>query len=236
MHLPIFIAVVFTLFFQPPRVFSRDETGGAAQGFEKWEKEIAAIEERDPAGQDTKNGVIFVGSSSIKRWSSLKADFPGQRVFNHGFGGSRLSDAVYFVDRLVLAYEPSFIVVYSGGNDINAHGTAEQVYESFCEFVGKVRARMPSTPIAYISIAGNPKRWAQVAEVIKANALIETYTKQNPGLVFIDVFHPMLGTDGLPRPEIFSEDRLHMNEAGYKLWREIVGPYLPVNGVAAGAR
>jgi len=99
-----------------------------------------------------------------------------------------------------------------------------------------VRTRLPSTPIAYISIAGNPKRWAQVAEVIKANALIETYTKQNPGLVFIDVFHPMLGTDGLPRPEIFLEDRLHMNEAGYKLWKEIVGPYLPANGIAAETR
>ncbi|MEI6399373.1 MAG: hypothetical protein WCO71_11445, partial [Pseudomonadota bacterium] len=86
------------------------------------------------------------------------------------------------------------------------------------------------------SIAGNLKRWAQVAEVIKANALIETYTKQNPGLVFIDVFHPMLGTDGLPRPEIFSEDRLHMNAAGYQLWREIVGPYLPLNGIASQTR
>ncbi len=37
----------------------------------------------------------------------------------------------------------------------------------------------------------------------------------------------MLGTDGLPRPEIFSDDRLHMNLTGYRLWTQIVGRYLP---------
>jgi lysophospholipase L1-like esterase len=94
-------------------------------------------------------------------------------------------------------------------------------------FVEKVRAKQPSTPIAYISIAGNPKRWSQVEKVIQANALIEAYTKANPELLFIDVFHPMLGTDCLPKPGIFSADNLHMNEDGYKLWTEIVAPYLP---------
>jgi lysophospholipase L1-like esterase len=36
----------------------------------------------------------------------------------------------------------------------------------------------------------------------------------------------MLGSDGLPRPEIFGPDKLHMNAEGYKLWTEIVTPYL----------
>jgi lysophospholipase L1-like esterase len=236
MHLPLYFAVTQALLFLPLQSFAIDEKAPSPSAFEKWEKEIAAIEERDRPAENAKNSVVFVGSSSIKRWTSLKADFPEHQVLNHGFGGSRLSDAVHFADRLVLAYEPSFIVVYSGGNDINAHCSAEQVFDSFCEFVSKVRTQMPSTPIAYISIAGNPKRWAQVADVIKANALIETYTKQNPGLLFIDVFHPMLGIDGLPRPEIFTEDKLHMNAAGYKLWKEIVGRYLPTNTLASKTR
>jgi lysophospholipase L1-like esterase len=131
------------------------------------------------------------------------------------------------VERLVLKHEPRFIVVYAGGNDINVNKTPDEVFSSFKAFVGKVREKQPSTPIAYISIAGNPKRWAQVEKVIQANALIEAYTKANPGLLFIDVFHPMLGTDCLPKPGIFSPDNLHMNEDGYKLWAEIVSPYLP---------
>ena len=43
---------------------------------------------------------------------------------------------------------------------------------------------------------------------------------------FIDVATPMLGSDGQPRPELFGPDRLHMNRAGYALWRDIVAPHL----------
>lgn len=204
--------------------FAFDEPVG---GFEKWEKSIADFEKNDALQSPEKNGIVFVGSSSIRRWTTLSEDFPDQRLINRGFGGSQMEDSAHFADRLVLAYEPRFIVVYAGGNDINAHKSAEQVLLSFQKFVEKIRAKQPETPIAYISIAGNPKRWSQVAEVIKANALIEIYTKQNPGLLFIDVFHAMLGVDGLPRPEIFSSDQLHMNAEGYKLWTKIIGPYLP---------
>lgn len=194
---------------------------------EKWEKEVSAFEAGEIANPVPKNAIIFVGSSSIRKWTSLATDFPHHQVANRGFGGSQLSDAVHFVERLVLKHEPRFIVVYAGGNDINVNKTPDEVFSSFKAFVGKVREKQPSTPIAYISIAGNPKRWAQVEKVIQANALIEAYTKANPGLLFIDVFHPMLGTDCLPKPGIFSPDNLHMNEDGYKLWAEIVSPYLP---------
>lgn len=194
---------------------------------EKWEKEISAFEAGEIANPVPKNAIIFVGSSSIRKWSSLATDFPHHQVVNRGFGGSQLSDAVHFVDRLVLKHEPRFIVVYAGGNDINFNKTPDEVFSSFKAFVGRVRKKQPSTPIAYISIAGNPKRWAQVEKVIQANALIEAYTKANPGLLFVDVFHPMLGSDCLPKPGIFSSDNLHMNEDGYKLWAEIVAPYLP---------
>lgn len=199
----------------------------APTGFAKWEKEITTFEQRDLSSPPPKHAIVFVGSSSIKKWTSLAEDFPHHRVLNRGFGGSQMGDAAHFADRIVIPYEPRFIVVYSGGNDLNAKKTAEQVLASFQDFVAKVRAKQPDVPIAYISIAGNPKRWAQVEEVKKANALIEAFTKTQPGLQFIDVFHEMLGADGLPRPEIFSADRLHMNPEGYKLWTKIVGRHLP---------
>ena len=194
---------------------------------EKWEKDIVAFEASETASPVPKNAIVFVGSSSIRKWTSLATDFPHHQVINRGFGGSLLSDSLHFIDRLVLKHDPRFIVVYAGGNDINANKTPEAVFANFKALVGKVREKQPSTPIAYISIAGNPKRWSQVDQVIQANKLIEAYTKANPGLIFIDVFHQMLGQDGMPKAGIFSSDNLHMNEEGYKLWTEIVGSYLP---------
>jgi len=107
-------------------------------------------------------------------------------------------------------------VFYAGGNDINAGKTPEQVFGDFCAFVAKVRATLPESRIAYISIAPNPARWMQVDRVKAANRLIEDFTKANSKLTFINVFPHMLGEDGRPRPEIFVEDRLHMNAKGYE--------------------
>lgn len=40
------------------------------------------------------------------------------------------------------------------------------------------------------------------------------------------MYTPMLDADGQARAELFGKDRLHMNAAGYALWRDIVRPYL----------
>jgi lysophospholipase L1-like esterase len=194
---------------------------------EHWEKDVAAFESRDRRNPPGKGGIVFVGSSSIRLWKTLEADFPNHRVLNRGFGGSQLSDLVYYADRLVLAYAPSFVVVYSGVNDINVGKKAEEVLQSFRELVAKIRARQPETPIAYLSIAGNSARWSRVNEVRRANALIEAFTKQNPNLLFVDVFSAMLGPDGQPRTDIFVKDGLHMNAAGYEIWRNALMPHLP---------
>src|SRR5437867_2700351 len=93
----------------------------------KWEKEIAAFEQADREHPPEKGGIVFVGSSSIRKWTTLAADFPRHRVLNRGFGGSELADSVYFADRIVLPYEPRLVVLYAGGNDINAGKTPEQV-------------------------------------------------------------------------------------------------------------
>lgn len=199
----------------------------AISSFAKWEKEIAALEAKDPVDAQTRGGIVFIGSSSIKKWTTLAQDFPRHRVLNHGFGGSQMADSVHFADRIVLPYEPRFIVVYAGGNDINAGKTPERVCADFRAFVEKVRAKLPQAGIAYIAIAPNPKRWVQVGRVKAANALIADYIKGQPGLKFIDVYPRMLGADGLPLPNIFVADRLHMNAEGYKLWAEIVGGFLP---------
>jgi len=195
--------------------------------YAKWEKEIAAFEEKDRANPPETGAIVFIGSSSIKRWTTLQQDFPNHRVLNRGFGGSQLGDSVHFADRIVIPYAPRMIVVYAGGNDINFGKTPEEIFAAFQAFVEKVRAKLPDTPIAYISIAGNPKRWAQVEKVKAANALIEGYIGKRPDLKFINVFPRMLGPDGLPIPDIFVADQLHMNAKGYELWTKIVGSYLP---------
>jgi lysophospholipase L1-like esterase len=196
----------------------------------RWEKDIAAYEAADRSQPPQKGGIVFVGSSSIRLWKTLAEDFSHHQVLNRGFGGSQMSDSAHFADRIVLSYAPAMVVVYAGGNDLNFGKTPEQILAAFEALVKKVRDALPDTTIAYVSIAGNPRRWAQVERVKAANALIEGYVGKNHGLKYIDVFSPMLGADGLPLPDIFVADRLHMNAKGYELWTKIIGPSLPAPG------
>src|SRR5688572_22583891 len=197
-----------------------------AQTTNRWEKDIAAFEAQDRTNPPPKDAILFIGSSSIRLWKTLAQDLPEHKVINRGFGGSQISDSVYFADRIVVPYRPKMVVMYAGGNDINAGEGAEQVATDFKAFVQRVHAKLPETRIAYISIAPNPARWAQMDRVRRANELIREFTKMNPRLTFIDVFPHMLGEDGQPRPEIFVADRLHMNEQGYALWTKVIRPVL----------
>jgi lysophospholipase L1-like esterase len=192
----------------------------------RWEKDIQAFEAADKTNPPPKNAILFIGSSSIKRWTTLSQDFPEHKVINRGFGGSHLDDSVYYFDRIVAPYKPKMIVVYVGSNDINFGKTPEQVFAAFKEFVAKTHKALPKTRVAYISIAPNPARWSQIEQIKATNKLIEDFIQQDSRLTFINVFPEMLGPDGKPKPDIFVSDKLHMNQKGYELWTTIVRPYL----------
>lgn len=191
-----------------------------------WEKEIGAFETGDQSHPAPQNGILFIGSSSIRLWKSLDTDFPGAPVINRGFGGSQIIDSVYYADRIVIPYHPRLIIFYAGGNDINAGKSPQQVFADYALFVERVHHALPATRIAFISIAPNPARWVQVDKVREANRLIQDYSRHTPHLEFIDVFPAMLGPDGQPKPDIYREDRLHMNPKGYAIWQAIIGPRL----------
>ncbi len=209
---------------------------GLAAGPERWEGEITAFEAEDARRPPRPGGLLFTGSSSIRLWSTLVEDFPGRHVVNRGFGGSGLEDAIAFLDRTIVPHRPRKIFLYAGANDIAAGGGPARVLADFQLFVGRVRERLPGVEIAFLSIAGNPARWAQVERMREANRLVADFAAETPGVEFIDVFSAMLGPDGRPREELFVEDRLHMNERGYRIWREVVGRHLPPpeGGAATG--
>jgi lysophospholipase L1-like esterase len=192
----------------------------------RWEPEIRAFETADASARPAKGGIVFIGSSSIRLWASLAADFPGMPVLNRGFGGSQLRDVTAFVSRIVTPYRPRQVIVYCGGNDINAGRSARDVLADFRALVQAIHGAAPAARIAYISIAPNPARWPQIDTVRAANRLIKEWNASDPRLTYIDVHASMVGPDGLPKPDIFVDDRLHMNPKGYAIWRAIVGPHL----------
>lgn len=197
----------------------------ATSPFEKWEKSIQAFEQQDAKQAPPQNEILFVGSSSIRLWK-LEESFPNLKVINRGFGGSQIVDSTHFAERLVIKHQPRVVVFYAGDNDLTAGKSPEQMAADFKSFVGVVRPKLPTTQIHFISIKPSLARWKNVEKVRAANGLIRDYIIQTSNVCYIDVFHPMLGEDGKPRPELFVKDGLHMTADGYKIWAELLMPFL----------
>lgn len=194
---------------------------------EKWKDAIDKLTAADAAHPPPPGGVVFVGSSSIVKWTTLARDFPGENVIQRGFGGSEMADSVFYADRVVLPYRPRAVVVYAGDNDLNAGKTPETVLDDFKAFVAKVRAALPETRIVFIAVKPSPKRWHIRDKGERANALVAAECARDPQrLKFVDIWKPMLNEKGEPRPELFVADLLHVNAEGYKLWTPLVAAAL----------
>ncbi len=208
----------------PPRVAPGAETG---HDFGKWESEIAAFEAMDRTNPPPKHALLFIGSSTIRKWTTLAGDFPDQRVINRGFGGSEIVDSTHFADRIVFPYAPRMIFFRAGGNDLWAGKSPEEVFADFKAFVARVRTKLPETEIVFISWSPTPARWTQRDEEKALNAMVEEYARRTPHLQYLETYAMVLGADGKPRPELFLADQLHYNVAGYQLLAERVRPFLP---------
>jgi lysophospholipase L1-like esterase len=194
-----------------------------------WEGAIARIERRY-GGDYPQDVVVFLGSSSIRFWRTLVDDLAPIPVVNHGFGGSKIKDSTYYLDRLVFPFSPKAVVLFAGTNDINeikgSTKTGEQVYGGFVQFVAALRETDPDLPLYYVSITPTRARWAVWQEANLANKLIAEYAGTQEKVTFIDTTETFLGPDGTPNRGMFKLDGLHPNKNGYRVWTSIIKPVL----------
>jgi lysophospholipase L1-like esterase len=137
-----------------------------------------------------------------------------------------MSDLLFYAARVVLPYRPSTIVLYEGDNDLAAGKTPAEVHAAFQRFTALVRERLPDTRLVIVSVKPSVAREKLLDATRTTNALLRDDARRDPHLTYVDVFTPMLGRDGRPRAELFGGDGLHMNSAGYALWRAALLPVL----------
>lgn len=197
-----------------------------AQTKPPFEDDILAFEKQDRERPPKPGGILFIGSSSIRMWTTLAKDFPQYDTLNRGFGGSQIADSVRYTKRIVIPYRPRLIVFFAGTNDVAAGKSAVEIEKDYRAFVEGVRAELPKVPIVYLSITPAPSRWDKLAVIQEANQRIRAYSEKTNGLRFLDLYGEFVDAQGGPRPELFLEDRLHLNPKGYKVWARRLRPVL----------
>jgi len=171
--------------------------------------------------------VLFVGSSSIRKWDDCTQVFAKYNALNRGIGGAVINDITYYLNDIVFPYQPKQIVLYVGENDlVNETVTPDTVLNRTIRLYQGIRAKLPNVPMVYISIKPSPSRDKFKEKAVASNALIKKFLAGEANTKFVDVYPLMLTKDGKLKPELFVEDMLHMNATGYAIWRKAVEPLL----------
>ncbi|QJE96183.1 GDSL-type esterase/lipase family protein [Luteolibacter luteus] len=195
---------------------------------ERFAKEIEAFDAADTKSPPEKGGIVFTGSSSI-RLLNIPKYFPDSKALNRGFGGSHISEVNHYLDRCVLRYEPSLVVFYCGGNDLWDKKTPEQVEEDFTEFRTRLFEKLPETKLIVLAVRPSPSRFSIIQTEADLNERFRKAAEADKRITYVaGSCDRYLDKDGKPIRNLFVEDGLHMSEAGYEIWKEILTPLLKV--------
>ena len=96
---------------------------------QKWEVDIAKLENLDNYEKYSNNALLFIGSSSIRRWISIKKDMAPYETIKRGYGGAHYSDIIHFSKRLVKNHKPKAILIFVA-NDIKGNNKNCLLYTS----------------------------------------------------------------------------------------------------------
>jgi lysophospholipase L1-like esterase len=193
-----------------------------------FQDEIQAFKKQDRISPPPKNAILFVGSSSFRKWTDVQTYFHGYTIINRGFGGSVLPDVIRYANDIIIPYRPKQVLIYCGDNDLASSDsiTPQTVAGRFKQLFIVIRNALPKTKVSFVSIKPSPSRERLMPKMKQANSLIKSFLLKQKNTSYIDVFNPMLLPNGQPKPDLFLEDKLHMNEKGYVIWQKAIQPFL----------
>ena len=169
--------------------------------------------------------VVFIGSSSIRRWESLQRDFAGYRILRRGWGGSWLSEMDEAAPFVVFPYQPSALVMWAGTNDLSGGKSGEEVHADFIAFHNALRKQLPEMPFLFLGFTRTPANGPTTVARNTANRLIRQTIAEDAHATFVDLpsYFAGLSAEGL---DALYVDPVHLNHDGYAQWTRMIRPAL----------
>ncbi len=212
----IFVSVLILLSFQI----------SLGQDPNRFLKEVEKFNQEEFSRETKRPLILFTGSSSVRFWKNLQETYPDHQILNRGFGGSQMSDLLFFADQLILKYQPEQIFIYEGDNDVSFGKSSRVILKDTKKLVRKIKKSLPDAKILFISPKPSVARWHLRKQYLEVNDKLKKYADRKPKIDYVDVWTPMLDQDGTVFKDIFIKDNLHMNAKGYEIWGKTIRPFL----------
>jgi lysophospholipase L1-like esterase len=191
-----------------------------------FEEEVKQISARLDSSDWASGTTVFTGSSTIRMWKTLEENFPNTPLINTGFGGSKASDLEKHLFPLVIKFDPKRVFIYEGDNDLWSGVPVSDILQSLDNIVTRIHLVNPSVEIYLIGAKPSPSRWDKKENYLIFNQLLKEYCLSKDMVEFVDNWRALTDSQGNPRPELYIQDMLHLNEKGYQVWTEIFRPIL----------
>ncbi|WEG73506.1 DUF459 domain-containing protein [Vagococcus intermedius] len=142
--------------------------------------------------------------------------FPELKIVNAGIPGDTTIDALKRIDQHVLRYEPSYVTVFFGANDVATYNHVSlETYlvnlREIIQWIGKDKVILLGTPYASQKIHGQDHR---LEDIKRYSDGARAFAEMND-IPFIDMQTIMLEQS---EPEtLLQKDGLHFSSAGYEL-------------------
>jgi lysophospholipase L1-like esterase len=164
--------------------------------------------------------MVFVGDSITEngRWQEW---FPDADVHVQASSGDTTDR---LVERLptIVDLQPNVIVLLIGANDFGANRSVEYVVRSIEYFLAMVRNDVPGARTLVQSIM--PRGREYEADIKDANRHLRQYARTLHAQ-YLDLW-PVLAMDDGELSAEYTNDRLHLSEAGYEAWLSELRPAL----------
>ena len=163
------------------------------------------------------DGILIIGSSSPRLWSTVEQDFYPYKAKSLGIGGAIMSDFHIYIHRLILKHNPRSFLFYMGENDIANHTPLKNILNSYKDILRQVHRRKSAIPRYCMSIKVSPARKHFQQKITLFNQELKKLNCH-----YIELNHVLMDHNGNLRYDVWQKDMLHLNHNGYKLWTKAI--------------
>jgi lysophospholipase L1-like esterase len=172
-------------------------------------------------GERAMKPTIFLGDSITEagRWTQW---FPELETVNMGIAGETTDDVIARLPE-VIAADPGTVVVLVGTNDIGRRRrSTEYIGRNIETILVELRRHLPDARVILQSVMPRTKDFAK--SVHQINVHIRQFSSVATARAeWLDLW-PVLADDDGALSTKYSDDGLHLNEAGYAAWVEALRP------------
>lgn len=174
-----------------------------------------------------KNSVVFFGDSLTGGWTSLQQDFPGLKVSNRAIGGDVTRGMLFRFQEDVVDLAPRALVMLAGSADLSALEPPEIAIRNIQRMLAILRQHDKTALVILCTVPprDNPAAPVEPRQIDRLNAGLQALAAASPHVQLLDL-HALMAKQGELDPSLFAADRLHLNSAGYRVWKQALTPLL----------